>query len=299
MLDCHAIVNPPAALAMEWGYVAAAVAVLGILAVVFGVGLAVASRVFRVHADPRIDEIEEVLPSVNCGACGYGGCSAYAAAVVAGQSGPSECVPGGIDVARQVAGIMGLEAEEKEKRAAVVFCQGGTRARDRFAYEGIQDCRAAVITQDAAKGCRWGCIGLGTCARACPFDAIVMGDDGLPHIIEEKCTACGTCVDVCPKGIISVLPVRNMVHVLCRSRDKGGQVRRVCEVGCIACKQCEKVCPVEGGAVHVADFLATVDVDTCISCGKCVQECPTGAIGNFRLSRRRKKGKLQGQQAVV
>jgi len=289
---------PLTALGFAWTYVIAAGVVLGALAALFGVGLAVASRVFRVHADPRIEQIEDALPNVNCGACGYGGCSAYAAAVVAGEIGPSECVPGGMDVARQVAAVMGLEAEEKEKQVAVVFCQGGNRAENRCRYEGITDCRAAVLTQDADKGCRWGCVGLGTCAQACPFGAIVMGDDGLPHVIEDKCTGCGTCAEVCPKGIISILPAANMVHVLCRSRDAGGQVRKVCPVGCIGCKQCEKACPVEGGAIHVTDFLARVDLSACISCGKCVQVCPTGAIGNFRLSRRAKRGKVKGQEAA-
>lgn len=282
----------------QWGYVLAAALVLGFLAVLFGIGLAVASRVFHVSMDPRIEQIEDVLPGVNCGACGYGGCSAYASGVVARETGPSECVPGGLDVARQVASIMGLEAEEKEKRVAVVMCQGGTRAVERFAYEGIADCRAAMIAQDAPKSCHWGCIGLGTCARACPFGAIVMGDDGLPKILEDKCTACGTCAEVCPRGIIEILSAKSLVHVLCRSHAAGGQVRKACQVGCIGCKKCEGVCPVEGGAVHVTDFLARVDISTCISCGKCVQVCPTGAIGNFRLSRRKKKGKVSGQEVV-
>lgn len=298
MGDCPMTLAWLPALGFEWGYLQVAALVLGTLAVLFAVGLALASRVFHVRVDPRIEQIEAALPNVNCGACGYGGCSAYAAAVVAGQVGPSECVPGGIDVGRQVADVMGLQAEEKERAVAVVFCQGGNRAKDRFLYQGISDCRAAMVVQDAAKGCRWGCIGLGTCARACPFGAIVMGEDGLPHIIEDKCTACGTCAEVCPKGIISILPAKSMVHVLCRSRDKGGEVRRVCEVGCIACKKCEKACPVEGGAVRVADFLARVDVASCISCGKCVQVCPAGTIGSFRLSRRKKKSKLPGQQAA-
>ena len=283
---------------MEWSYLVSAVVVLGSLAAVFGVGLAMASRVFGVHGDPRIERIEDVLPSVNCGACGYGGCAAYAAAVVSGEVGPSECVPGGLAIAKEVAEIMGLTAEEKLKRVAVVMCQGGNRVGDRFGYQGIADCRAAMLMQDAAKECHWGCIGLGSCARACPFDAIVMGQDGLPHIIEEKCTACGTCADACPKQIISILPAKNMVHVLCKSHDKGGQVRKVCQVGCIGCKKCEKVCPVEGSAVHTTDFLAQVDIATCISCGKCVKECPMGTIGSFRLSRRRKKGKLPSQEAA-
>ena len=286
-------------MALDWSYVIVTVSVLGVCAVLFGVGLAVASRVFQVEIDPRVAEIEAVLPNVNCGACGFGGCAAYAAAVGAGRIGPSECVPGGLDVARRVAEIMGLTAEEKEKRFAVIICQGGRRAQERFDYQGITDCRAAVIAQDAAKGCHWGCVGLGTCARACPFDAIRMGQDGLPHIIEDSCTACGTCADVCPKLVIRVLPAKSLVHVLCRSHDKGADVRKVCPVGCIACKKCEQVCPVEGGAVHVKDFLAEVDVAKCISCGKCVAVCPMNSIGNFRLSRRKKVGKLAPQEAAV
>jgi len=284
---------------MEWSYVIAAVAVLGTLAVVFGVGLAVASRVFHVQSDPRAEQIEAVLPSANCGACGFGGCAAYASAVAAGKVGPSECVPGGIEVARRVAEIMGLVAEEKAKQVAVVLCQGGNRVAERFGYQGVTDCRAAMLMQDGAKGCRWGCIGLGTCAAVCPFGAIVMGEDGLPHIIEEKCTACGTCVDACPKQVIRILPAKSTVTVLCRSLDKGADVRKTCSVGCIGCKKCESVCPVEGKAIHVTDFLARVDVETCISCGKCVKVCPMGTIGNFRLSRRPAKGKLAAQQEVA
>lgn len=298
MTDCHALCVAPVPLAMEWGYLITSTLMLGVLAVVFAIGLAVASKLLHVTSDPRIEQIEGVLPNVNCGACGFGGCSAYAKAVVAGQVGASECVPGGLDVAKQVAAVMGLQAETKEKRVAVILCQGGSRAVDRFAYEGITDCRAAVITQDAAKGCRWACVGLGSCAKSCPFDAIVMGSDGLPKVIEEKCTACGTCVDVCPKNVIEIKPAKSLVQVLCRNHDKGADVRKVCPVGCIACKKCEQVCPVEGKAIHVADFVAKVDVATCISCGKCVQACPTGAIGSFRLSRQGEQGRLPSQEAA-
>lgn len=279
-------------------YVLVASLVLGSLAVLFGVGLAVASRVFHVDQDSRIEKIEEVLPGANCGACGFGGCSAYAQAVVAGKAGPSECLPGGIDVARVVAEIMGLTAEAKERRVAVVLCNGGNKVANRVEYKGMSDCRAAMLLQDGPKECHWGCMGLGSCVRSCPFGAMVMGDDGLPHIIEEKCTACGTCAEVCPKQIIKVMPAKNMVHVLCRSHDKGGEVRKICSTGCIGCKKCEQVCPVEGKAIHVNDFLAEVDLATCISCGKCVAACPTGAIGNFRLSRRKKNDTLKGQKTA-
>jgi Na+-translocating ferredoxin:NAD+ oxidoreductase subunit B len=283
---------------MEYGYIIVAAVVLGSLAVLFGVGLAIASKVFRVQQDARIERVEEALPGANCGACGFGGCSAYAQAVVAGKVGPSECTPGGMDVARAVADIMGLTAEAKERRVAVVLCNGGCKVKSRIDYRGVPDCRAAVMVQDGPKECHWGCLGLGTCVRACPFDAMVLAEDGLPHIIEDRCTACGTCAEVCPKLIIKILPARNMVHALCRSHDKGAETRKICPVGCIGCKKCEQVCPVEGKAVHVKDFLAEVDMDTCISCGKCVAACPMGTIGNFRLSRRKKTAKLKGQDAA-
>jgi Fe-S-cluster-containing hydrogenase component 2 len=133
---------------------------------------------------------------------------------------------------------------------------------------------------------------MGTCVRACPFDAMVMDEaSGLPRVLEDRCTACGTCAEVCPKNIIEILPKDRYVHVLCRNRDPGKATRQTCKVGCIACRACEKVCPVEGKAVHVQGNLATVDMETCISCGKCAAACPTSCIGNYRALRRAAKKK--------
>jgi len=269
-------------------YITAAVGVLGVLALAFGALLAVAHRFFHVRVDPRQAKIEQVLPGANCGSCGYGGCAAYAEAVANGEAPPDQCAPGGPECARRIADVMGIQISDFVSKVAVVKCQGSCQhMRDRFRYIGEQDCRAAAATQYGQAACPYGCLGLGTCVRACPFDAMVMDPETrLPRVLEERCTGCGTCAEVCPKNIIEILPADQYVHVLCRNRDSGKAVRQVCEVGCIACHRCEKVCPVEGSAIHVNDNLAEVDRETCIDCGKCVQACPVGCIGNFRKLRK-------------
>jgi len=272
-------------------YLGSAWLVLGALAVVFGAVLALANRFFRVAVDPRQEQIEEVLPKTNCGACGYGGCAAYAEAVVLGKADANLCLPGGAETAVLIGKIMGLEVAAAAPKVAVVLCQGSFQnSSERFRYIGERDCRAATATHYGQAACLYGCLGFGTCVRACPFDAMVLDSEtGLPRVLEDRCVACGTCAEVCPKNIIEVLPKERYIHVLCRNQDPAKAVRQVCKVGCIACRKCEKVCPVEGGAVHVAGNLAAVDMETCISCGKCAQECPVACIGNFRKLRREAK----------
>jgi len=271
-----------------------AVAILAVMGVVFAVGLSVASRKFKVDADPRIEQIVEELPGANCGACGYGGCPAAAEAIVKGEVDVAACPVGGAEVAKRVADIMGVEVKEREREVAVVMCRG-TKVKDRYDYDGVRDCRAAVIIQGGPKECEYGCIGFGTCVAVCQFEAIRMGDDGLPHVIEERCVACRACEKACPVDIIKVLPVSKMVHVLCSSHDKGKRVKDICGLGCIGCKKCEKVCKFE--AIHVEDFLARIDYEKCVSCGKCVKECPTGVIKNFRPERKPKKQKKEAVAA--
>ena len=247
------------------------------LSLAFGVGLAYASRVFSVSTDPRIEQVAEVLPGANCGACGFAGCAAYAEVVVGGVAAPGLCTAGGTDTAAAVGQIMGVEVQVAEKQIAAVHCRGRAVA-SRFVYDGLEDCRAAVLLQDGFKACAHGCLGLGSCVVACPFDAIRM-DNGLPVVDPERCVACGKCVEACPRGIIRLHRVSAEVQVLCRSTDKGGVVRKTCKEGCIGCKKCEKAC--EFDAIRVENFLAEVDDEKCTKCGKCVEACPTKVVTTF------------------
>ncbi|NOZ23762.1 MAG: RnfABCDGE type electron transport complex subunit B [Planctomycetes bacterium] len=257
---------------------------LTILGVAFALGLSLASKKFKVDADPRIDEIGDLLPGANCGGCGFAGCLAAAEAVVKSDAPVNVCPALDKTLAKRVADIMGVEYVEREREIAVVRCKGKNVAQ-RFQYFGIADCRAAQLVQGGNLACTYGCLGFGSCADACPFDAIRMGPDRLPIVNPEKCTACGKCVETCPRDLICVLPVKTFVHVLCSSHVKGALVKKICAQGCIACKKCEKACPVD--AIHVIDFLAEIDYEKCTLCGKCIEVCPTRVIEDLRKKKKK------------
>ena len=282
-------------------YAGASAAVLVTLAVLFGTVLAVADRFFRVKVDPRQARIEEALPRANCGSCGYAGCAGYAEVLIRGEAPPNACTPGGPETAKKIAAILGIQTAAFVRKVAIVKCQGSyANTHNRFRYAGEGDCRAAAATQYGQTACPYACLGLGTCVRACPFDAMVVdAATGLPRVLEDRCTACGTCAAVCPKNVIEILPKDRYVHVLCRNQDPGRVARQLCKVGCIACKACEKVCPVEGKAVHVTGNLAAVDMQTCTNCGKCARACPVNCIGDFRRLREAAPQRKPAEPAAV
>jgi len=255
-----------------------AILILGGLAVLLGVGLAVASIKFAVEVDPRVEAIEEALPGANCGACGYAGCTGYAEAIVKDNAAVNLCIPGSGSVAAAIAEIMGVKAEDVAALVAKVRCRGDYETSEvKYEYDGVMDCRAAVIIHGGPKSCIYGCRTLGTCANVCPFGAIDHAGPGhIPEINFDRCTACGQCVEACPLGIIALVPEKNSVHVLCVSHDKGKAVKTVCKVGCIGCGACEKVCPFD--AIHVVDNLAVIDYEKCTQCGLCTAKCPTKCI---------------------
>jgi RnfABCDGE-type electron transport complex B subunit len=263
---------------------ALALAVLGGL---LGAGLAIASKAFHIEIDPRQEQLTEALPGLNCGACGYAGCSGYAEAVARGEvTDLTLCKPGGPETAAALAAIMGQEAAggSSDREVAVLYCHG-VNVGHKYDYAGVQECDAAAIVDDGPLACRYGCIGLGTCTRACNFDALVMGPEGLPVVIEENCVACGACVEACPKDLFKLVGVKKPVHIRCASHDKGAVARKACQFACIACRKCVKECPVE--AISIEENLAVIDYEKCIACGKCVKVCPDDTIINLRQERKR------------
>ncbi|WP_343213134.1 RnfABCDGE type electron transport complex subunit B [Fusibacter paucivorans] len=250
---------------------------LGIMGLLFGAGLAFASKKFAVEVDPRVTAIREVVPGANCGACGFPGCDGYSAAVVRGDAPVNGCPVGGADVAKLVAEIMGMDAGSSVKMVAKVKCEGSSdHCGNRFDYDGFDSCVAANMLGGGPKDCQYGCMGLGSCVQVCPFDAIHINDRGIAEVDKEKCTSCNKCIEICPKNVISLVPYDQLVIVDCNNKDKGPQVKKNCDVACIACGLCERNCPFD--AIHVVNNLAEIDYEKCKNCMVCVEKCPTKAI---------------------
>ena len=254
---------------------------LACMGTIFGFLLAFAAKKFAVKADPLVEKVNDQLAQAHCGACGFAGCEQYAEAVVKDPAiSPSLCIPAGERAALRIAVMTGKKAEIKEKQFARIMCGGGLKeAAKKFIYEGVPDCRAAVLAGGGDKTCLYGCLGYGTCERVCPFDAISMDDNGLPRVDMDKCTACGKCVAACPKRVIELIPASKAVVVVCHSRDKAADTRKLCSAGCIACGICVKLCPFD--APGIKNNLSRIDPAKCTVCGLCVTKCPAGAIADF------------------
>lgn len=256
---------------------AAGAAMLGL-----GIGLAgmlaIANRKLYVEEDPRIDLAEDMLPHANCGACGTPGCRAFAEAVVAGTLAPGKCTVNSPEMTERIAAFLGVDAGGEEKRVARLACAGGAHvAKMRAKYEGLQTCRAATLVSGGGKACSWGCLGLADCEVICDFGAITMDRFGLPVVDEELCTACGDCVDVCPKDLFSLHPVSHRLWVACKSLEQGDAAEAQCAVACNACGRCAMDAP--GGLITMRNNLPVIDYDrNNLATTVPIQRCPTGAI---------------------
>ncbi|WP_418771242.1 RnfABCDGE type electron transport complex subunit B [Neglectibacter timonensis] len=249
------------------------VSAIGLLA---GVILAVASIVMAVPKDEKAEALEEVLPGANCGACGYSGCSGYAAALSKGEAKPGLCSPGGVDVAQKCAELLGSGEVEVEYKTALVHCLGSyDNTTDKMRYDGIQSCSASTFLAGGISSCRYGCMGMGDCVRACEYGAVSVCN-GVAKIDPAKCRGCSKCVEACPKSLISFVPLKKQAVVRCSNCDKGRDTMKVCTIGCIGCMKCVKTCEFE--AVAVKNGCAAVDPQKCTGCGKCVEVCPRHVI---------------------
>ncbi|MBQ9307769.1 MAG: RnfABCDGE type electron transport complex subunit B [Clostridia bacterium] len=255
-----------------------AVVILGAMGVLFGLLLTWTAKVFAVESNPTRDAIREVLPGANCGGCGFPGCDGCADAIAAGKAPVSACPVGGAEVAGKVAAIMGVEAGATEKMVARVICQGGTdNCKVRFNYNGIHDCVAASTLSDGYKTCKYACMGLGTCEKACPFGAIHMDENRHIAVVdEEKCQSCGKCVAACPKHVMELRPLKQNVDIACHNPGIGKAVSVNCQIGCIGCQRCVKACKFE--AITMENGLPKIDYSKCRQCMMCAEACPTEAM---------------------
>ncbi len=253
--------------------------ILGGMALLFGLVLTFVAKVFAVPHDKRRDHIREALPGANCAGCGYPSCDACADAIAAGKAPAHACTVGGEESAEKIADILGIELDHSPSRmVALVRCRGyADNVKMKFDYTGIEDCVAASVVNEGYKACKFACLGLGTCARACKFDAMHIDPvRKIAKVDETKCTGCGTCASVCPRNVITLHPANEPFAVMCRNTDKGKQVMDVCKSGCITCGKCVRGCPY--GAITMKGTLPEIDRSKCQKCFHCVEACPTGAI---------------------
>ena len=255
----------------------AATVLVAAVGLFIGVFLGIAGKKFEVEVDEREVAVREALPGNNCGGCGFPGCDGLAAAIAKGEAPVNGCPVGGEPVGKIIAGIMGQEVVETERMVAFVKCSGTCeKARNKFEYTGTEDCEMmAFVPGGGSKTCTYGCLGFGSCVKACPFDAIHIVN-GIALVNKEACKACGKCVAKCPRHLIELIPYSQNIMVGCGSHDKGKGVTSACDLGCIGCKKCEKTC--EHDAIKVTDFLAHIDPSKCVNCGACKEACPRGVI---------------------
>lgn len=270
---------------------------LSLLALISAVILYFIAQKFKVFEDPRIDEVQAVLPAANCGGCGFAGCRSLAEALVKADTFEGlNCPVGGAEAMNNAAKILGKVAPVIDPLIAVLLCNGTPENRPRTSkYTGASDCRISNNLYIGETDCSYGCLGFGDCERACSFDALHIDVlTGLPVIVDDKCIACGACIKACPKNIIELrnkAKKERKIYVACSNCDKGGPARRACKVACIACSKCVKVC--EFGAITIENNLAYIDAKKCTFCRKCVTECPTNSIIELNFAPRKPKAEVQ------
>ncbi len=253
-----------------------ATVVMGGLGVIFGCLLAYAAGKFAVPVDPRVTAIRALLPGANCGGCGYPGCDGYAAACAAGKCALNKCAAGGAPVAEKIAAVMGVKAETAVPMAAFVRC-GGTASKTQkdCVYLGTGDCwSAAVVPGKGPSACAFGCLGFGSCVKACRFGALSV-KDGVARVDRAKCTGCGACADVCPRGLIALTPKSDAYAVACANPLPGAVVRGLCKAGCIGCGLCARLAP---DALTMKGALASVTPGAAGAAAVAAAKCPVKAI---------------------
>lgn len=254
-----------------------AVIIVSAIGFIAGLGLSIASVIMAVKTDEKVEALRAELPGANCGACGYSGCDGYAEALAKGEAKPGACAPGGAEMNSKLGEILGVSVEMSEPMVATVKCNGTCdHVQNKMHYTGVSTCKAANMMYGGTLACSFGCLGFGDCQQACQYGAITV-QNGKATVDPEKCTACTACTRACPKSIIEMMPKEKVyAKVVCSNKDKGAVARKICEVACIGCMKCAKVCPHD--AVTVENNLARIDPEKCTSCGACVEACPAKCI---------------------
>jgi|YNPMSStandDraft_1061717.scaffolds.fasta_scaffold00244_10 Na+-translocating ferredoxin:NAD+ oxidoreductase RNF subunit RnfB len=257
--------------------------IMGITGLVFSLFLVYGNIKFHIEVDPKIEQVEKALPGANCSGCGYASCSMYAESIVTKNEKINKCVVGGDETTQKIASIMGIKAEKSIKKIAVVMCQGDLNLASFIGkYQGVKDCAYAYFsTTDTSKMCKYGCIGMGSCVSACPFNAIsIVKNIGIPVVDASKCTGCGNCVEACPRHLIELHPIDRDIFIYCKNHDPTIVAKNICKTACIACGICVRNAQKDGNenAIKLIDNLAQINFDEYNKIKfEYGEKCPTGA----------------------
>lgn len=268
-------------------YIFLSILILGAIGLFAAAVLYFVAKKFFVAEDPRIAEIEAILPGANCGGCGLSGCSAFAKACCTASSLDGlSCTGIGDEEMKKIASIVGLAEGKRVKKVAVIRCNAACETRDKVNhYDGIRSCALENSLYQGESACTFGCLGMGDCVVACPFGAMTFSENSdFPTIDIAKCTGCGKCLEACPRNIPQIVNVREgekLVYVNCSNKNKGALAMKDCSVSCIGCGKCQRVCTHE--AVTIASFLADIDTTKCVGCGDCVEQCPRHSIKTVNI----------------
>ncbi len=260
-----------------WAYeIFIPVAIVVGIGLLLGIVLAIAAIILRVPVDERVESVKEILPGVNCGACGYSGCTGYAEALCKGDAANGLCAPGGTEVIGKITELLGGDPISMTPKVAMVMCNGTPEhTATKMDYQGIPSCSAAAMMSGGMQNCQYACLGFGDCVNVCEYDAISVINN-VAVVNPANCTACTMCIKECPKNIIKLVTLKEQAVIRCSNHDKGAATNKTCSVGCIACMKCVKVC--EYDAIKIENFLAIIDSDKCTACGACVDVCPKDCI---------------------
>ena len=260
-----------------------AILVLGLIGFAFSLLLALFSKKLKVEEDPRVEKILEVLPGLNCGACGFSGCRTYAEAIIKECNIFSGCLPGGDELSKKISKILEVDACISGHKQ-VVACRCGAEGDEKKAssqYSGPKTCKAADIIGGVID-CSWGCLGLGDCVLVCPVKALSISNKKV-YVDIKKCIGCGKCIKACPRDLFELVRIDQapfIYSVCCSNKEKAIEVKKVCKRGCIGCGICVKV----SDAYYIKDYLSHIDRSKTsekepLENGK--NKCPTKCIFSF------------------
>ena len=254
------------------------VIILTITGVLLAVAIGLVTRFFGIKQNLLAEKLQAIMPGANCGGCGFAGCADYVDAMVNGKAQPGLCPSMSAEALKIASTLLGQDVVVKERKVALIACSGDdAHAVRRGLYNGVTDCKNAAMVAGGGKGCLYGCLGLGSCARICPFGAIEITGKHLARVHADLCTGCGKCVSACPRRLIRLVPRTSRIHVYCSNPEVGKNKLPICSDACIGCRKCAKAS--KEGQMQFNGFLASINYDNPPD-ETLAQTCPTGALRN-------------------